>query len=289
VLHVLVVDDDAVIRQLVGDVLEMEGHEVSAAPDGLAAMHLLEQRRPDCVLLDVMMPGMDGISVLGNIRSTRGLGDLPVVLLTAAADDTTTWRGWSAGADYILAKPIDIEALLAFLGSLRPGRRRSPAPAASPYGLVLPFATVGRTDPASASLVLRSLQDSALLAGGRTLLLTNLTDPLDAEPSRTAGLRLLAASGADVVVLGARLPRRERRPGEPVLVPLRPDDRMADELVQVVCGSHCQSVLAARPGERHPGLDVLLSDDPEVVATVADAMLLRVPHLGLTRASPAWA
>ena len=108
---ILVIDDDASIRRLVTDVLEVEGYEVSTAQDGYAGLRAIELERPDCVVLDVMMPGLDGHQVLQRIRATDGGPDLPVVMLTAAADDAQAWRAWTEGVDYFLAKPIRRPAL----------------------------------------------------------------------------------------------------------------------------------------------------------------------------------
>jgi DNA-binding response OmpR family regulator len=122
VARILVVDDDPSVRALVRDVLELEGHDVELAVDGYAALRAVAASRPDCVVLDVMMPGMDGHEVLARLRGmTYGL-ELPVVMLTAAADDANAWRGWTGGVDWFLGKPFDAEHLLRFVDHL-------PAPA----------------------------------------------------------------------------------------------------------------------------------------------------------------
>lgn len=116
--QVLVVDDDPAIRQLVTDLLEIYGYEVRTAVDGLDALREIELLRPDCVLLDVMMPGLDGFSVLERIRAREDAPTLPVVMLTAAADDASAWRAWTGGVDYFLAKPFQPDQLLQFLDYL---------------------------------------------------------------------------------------------------------------------------------------------------------------------------
>jgi CheY-like chemotaxis protein len=117
-LKILVVDDDVAVRSLVRDVLEVEGYAVELAEDGFSALRRIEAERPDCVVLDVMMPGMDGHGVLSRIRSGEGGAGLPVVMLTAAADDAQAWQAWTGGVDYFLAKPFDPSELLRYLDYL---------------------------------------------------------------------------------------------------------------------------------------------------------------------------
>jgi two-component system sensor histidine kinase/response regulator len=118
VRKILVVDDDPSVRGLVRDVLEVEGYDVALAEDGFAALRRIDATRPDCVVLDVMMPGMDGHAVLSRIRSSDGGANLPVVMLTAASDDEQAWQAWSGGVDYFLAKPFDPSELLRYLDYL---------------------------------------------------------------------------------------------------------------------------------------------------------------------------
>ena len=129
-MRILVVDDDASVRALVRDVLEVEGYEVELADDGFSALRRIEAGRPDAVVLDVMMPGMDGHAVLSRIRGSDGGSALPVIMLTAAADDSHAWQAWSGGVDYFLAKPFDPSELLRYLAYLFTDSPR----AASPLG-----------------------------------------------------------------------------------------------------------------------------------------------------------
>jgi DNA-binding response OmpR family regulator len=112
---ILVVDDDPGIRSLVVDVLETEGYAVRAAEDGFAALRSVQDDRPDCIVLDVMMPGMNGHDVLLLVRSHEIEDHLPVVMLTAADDDAQMWRAWGGGVDYFLSKPFEPDELLRFL------------------------------------------------------------------------------------------------------------------------------------------------------------------------------
>jgi DNA-binding response OmpR family regulator len=118
---ILVVDDDPTVRSLVRDVLEMEDYEVEVAEDGFVALRRIEAARPDCIVLDVMMPGLDGHAVLQRVRAGEGGTSLPVVMLTAAADDAQAWQAWSGGVDYFLAKPFDPSELLRYLDYLFAG------------------------------------------------------------------------------------------------------------------------------------------------------------------------
>lgn len=116
--RILVVDDDDDIRVFLRDLLELEGFAVDTAADGDAALEGVAVSAPDCVLLDVMMPGADGLTVLEGIRSSELGLSLPVVMLTARTDDESQWRAWTGGADYFFAKPLDAPALLAYLNAL---------------------------------------------------------------------------------------------------------------------------------------------------------------------------
>jgi DNA-binding response OmpR family regulator len=84
VVVVVVVDDDDAVRGLVADVLSIEGYVVSLAADGFAALRMIQSDQPDAVILDVMVPGLDGHDVLARIRRSERGADLPVIMLTAA-------------------------------------------------------------------------------------------------------------------------------------------------------------------------------------------------------------
>jgi DNA-binding response OmpR family regulator len=118
---ILVIDDDPSVRSLVADSLEIEGYEVHTAEDGFSGLRAIEAHKPDCVLLDVMMPGLDGHQVLQRIRSAEDRPALPVVMLTAYSDDATAWQAWTEGVDYFLAKPFDADELLRYLDYLFEG------------------------------------------------------------------------------------------------------------------------------------------------------------------------
>jgi two-component system, OmpR family, alkaline phosphatase synthesis response regulator PhoP len=113
--RILVAEDDAKQAELVRMYLEREGHAVSVVRDGRTALEQARQKRPDIVVLDVMMPGMDGYQVLELLRREHSELALKVVMLTARTSDADIWHGWTAGVDYYMSKPFDPEELLRFL------------------------------------------------------------------------------------------------------------------------------------------------------------------------------
>jgi DNA-binding response OmpR family regulator len=108
--RILVVDDDADIRGLVRELLERRGFVVAEASDGKQALQEMYEGRPDLVLLDVSMPGLDGWTTLERIRE---LSDVPVVMLTARSEELEKTRGLRAGADDYVTKPFGRQELLA--------------------------------------------------------------------------------------------------------------------------------------------------------------------------------
>jgi DNA-binding response OmpR family regulator len=113
--RILVVDDDTDIRALLRELLERRGFSVAEAADGRQALQELYGGRPDLVLLDVGMPGMDGWTTLERIRE---LSDVPVVMLTARSAELEKTRGLRAGADDYVTKPFGRQELLARIEGL---------------------------------------------------------------------------------------------------------------------------------------------------------------------------
>ncbi len=108
--HIAVVDDHKDIRELVGRYLCEHGFRVSAADSGAALRRLLQRSAPDLIVLDIMMPGEDGLSVCRHLRATT---EVPVILLTAVAEDTDRIIGLEMGADDYVTKPFNPRELLA--------------------------------------------------------------------------------------------------------------------------------------------------------------------------------
>lgn len=108
--HIVVVDDHGDIRDLVQQYLEQQGYKVSAVDGGASLRRLLGKQTADLIVLDVMMPGEDGLSVCRHLRATSGI---PIIFLTALADDTDRIIGLELGADDYLVKPFNPRELLA--------------------------------------------------------------------------------------------------------------------------------------------------------------------------------
>ncbi|MFA5810172.1 MAG: response regulator [Thermoleophilia bacterium] len=110
--HILIVDDERSLRALVRANLEVDGFEVSEAVDGVEAMKMLEELRPDLVLLDIMMPGKDGIEVLEDLAADKELSMIPVILLTAKGEQEDLEKGAALGARGHITKPFDPEQMV---------------------------------------------------------------------------------------------------------------------------------------------------------------------------------
>src|SRR3954464_8311508 len=118
----LLVDDDAPIRRMLARTLAAEGYEVEAVADGGAALAAVERSVPDAIVLDVAMPGIDGLTVTRRLR-TKGL-HVPILLLTARDGLRDRVDGLDAGADDYLVKPFEVEELTARVRALL--RRTTP-------------------------------------------------------------------------------------------------------------------------------------------------------------------
>jgi DNA-binding response OmpR family regulator len=118
---ILVADDDGDILALVKTVLERSGHEVMTAGDGVEALALVRDRRPDLAVLDVSMPKLDGLEVLRSLREDDATSELPVVLLSARAQEADVALGFATGASAYMRKPFSPHELSARVGELIEG------------------------------------------------------------------------------------------------------------------------------------------------------------------------
>ena len=122
--RILVVDDDVALAEMIGIVLQNEGYEVVFCADGSAALTQFQENNPDLVLLDVMLPGMDGFDVC---RAIRRVSDAPIVMLTARSDTADVVTGLEAGADDYVPKPFKPKELVARVRARLRGREDSQA------------------------------------------------------------------------------------------------------------------------------------------------------------------
>jgi CheY-like chemotaxis protein len=110
--RVLVVDDDPHVLQLLRVNFELEGYEVVSASNGEEALQRIDERPPDILVCDVMMPGMDGLEVVERVRNNPATAKLPIVMVSAKAQQSDLLAGGDAGADAYVTKPFDPQDLI---------------------------------------------------------------------------------------------------------------------------------------------------------------------------------
>lgn len=123
---VLVVDDEPDLRDLIEYNLRQNGHETISAGDGQTALELAKNRLPDVIVLDVMMPGMNGIEVAQRLRGQTETSSIPLLMLTAKAEESHELEGFNAGADDYVTKPFSMQVLIARIRTL--AKRASAGP-----------------------------------------------------------------------------------------------------------------------------------------------------------------
>jgi len=128
--RVLIVEDEPDIRELVVHHLKREGYQVSAASSGEEGLRQVQAAPPDLVILDLMMPAMDGLEVCRRLRQDPATASLPIVMLTAKGDEVDRVLGLEIGADDYIVKPFSPKELLARVRAVL--RRSRPAPGAAP-------------------------------------------------------------------------------------------------------------------------------------------------------------
>ncbi|MEW1831482.1 response regulator transcription factor [Streptomyces sp. NPDC088196] len=171
---VLLAEDDRAIRHALERALTLEGYQVTAVADGVEALAQAHRTPPDVLLLDVMMPGIDGLQVC---RVLRAEGDrTPILMLTALVETADRIAGLDAGADDYVVKPFDVEEVFARLRALL--RRTSPVPANGVPGASGTSADVLRDDPQSHS------------AFSTSSLSSSLSSPSSDKQITAAGLRM---------------------------------------------------------------------------------------------------
>lgn len=126
--HVLIVDDENDLLDLLKYNFEREGYRVSMAGDGEEGLAVARAGQPDLIILDIMMPRMDGIEACRRIREDAGLRKTPVLMLTARTEDEHQVEGLDVGADIYVSKPVSIPVLLSQTRALMRSSRRSETP-----------------------------------------------------------------------------------------------------------------------------------------------------------------
>jgi len=135
---ILVVEDNPSILDIVKAILEGTGYGVQSARNGLEAFSCLEEQRPDLIILDIMMPHMDGLEILERLKGTAETSSIPVILLTAMAQQEDMLKGYKLGADYYMPKPFDSTHLIdvtKFLLSKDRNTQTKPEDASEPANL----------------------------------------------------------------------------------------------------------------------------------------------------------
>ncbi len=214
-VRILVVDDDRAVRESLRRSLSFNGYSVDLAQDGVEALEAISSDRPDAVVLDVMMPRLDGLEVCRHLRSTGD--DLPILVLTARDSVSERVAGLDAGADDYLPKPFALEELLARMRALL---RRRAAPEETADNRALTFSDLS-LDPVTREVT----------RGERSISLTrtefSLLEMLIANPRRVlTRSRILEevwgfdfpTSGNALEVYVGYLRRKTEAEGEPRLI-----------------------------------------------------------------------
>lgn len=123
--RILIADDDPDIHEFITYSLKKEGYKVDSALNGFQAIELAAKKHPDLILLDIMMPGMDGIETCQQIRSNEGLNDVLIVFLTARGEDYSQIAGFDAGGDDYIVKPIKPKLIIKKIESLLRRKERA--------------------------------------------------------------------------------------------------------------------------------------------------------------------
>jgi two-component system phosphate regulon response regulator PhoB len=126
--RILIIEDERALTKVLAYNLEREGYEVTVAHDGVEGLRRAQTHPPDLVILDLMLPGMDGLEVCRELRSGEATRSIPILMLTAKAEETDQIVGFSLGADDYVTKPFSVKVLVQRIKALK---RRAEAPAES--------------------------------------------------------------------------------------------------------------------------------------------------------------
>jgi len=121
---ILYVEDDPSFSRYLGFLLEKEGYQVISANNGLTGFRKAQEEKPDLLILDVMLPGLDGFTICHRLRTELKLIDLPIIILSAKGQDADRAEAMRVGANVFLSKPVEREVLLNTIKSLLAGKNR---------------------------------------------------------------------------------------------------------------------------------------------------------------------
>ena len=124
--RILIVDDDVTNRDILRTRLESAGYEIAEAVNGEEGVNLAQQMPPDLIILDVMMPKVDGLLACRILKANDKTRSIPIVMLTARSQQMEELRGWESGADEYLTKPCDHQRLLAVVAQFLPAAGGKP-------------------------------------------------------------------------------------------------------------------------------------------------------------------
>ena len=113
--RILIVDDEPDILKFLTKLLSSQGYLVVTATNGLEALEKVEEEKPDAIILDVLMPGLDGWETLKRLKENEATGNIPVIMLTSQSKDQDIMKGYGCGADYYVTKPFTPSSILAGL------------------------------------------------------------------------------------------------------------------------------------------------------------------------------
>jgi len=116
--RILIIEDDPSFSRAINHIVEKEGYEVSTASNGMTGLRMAKDNPPDLLILDVMLPGLDGFEICSQLRADESTEKLPIIMLSAKGQEADKTTGLSVGANEYLTKPIDRALLLEKIASL---------------------------------------------------------------------------------------------------------------------------------------------------------------------------
>ncbi len=254
-VKVLLVEDDEMMRKMTAMVLKKQGFEILPAENGPVALELLSLNQPDIILLDVMMPGMDGFTVCSKIRTMPNFCHTPIIMLTALDNLENKVKGFDAGADDYIAKPFETAELVARMNVLL--RRFDTAPA-----------EVGAHEPAQ-TIAVFSLRGGS----GVTTIAVNLAAGLSQLwSSRVALVDMVATAGQTAMFLNQSL----RNSWADLFV--EDADEIEEDMVLSAMLPH-ESRVRTLASPSHPGQSELLT--PQITSRVLDLLQTSFPYVVL--------